>query len=217
MLSNRGEALSISYGTNPANKAAVTDAARGTTVWDRAQVAAAVARGQLAWQILFHEGEHMFFDYPHNGVAPFPFPTNGIATVDVGGYTFSFDLSNTDQYSAYEHIFVHDGLVDDTGPNGSDSTFATYEGLAGAGSVTNDATHQPATLTNEQLLAMQVAEAGHSLAGSVQPGEELAQALALEGGVCAQTVAVARPVAAIGYMSNPSEWGAFVGVEPSRP
>ena len=116
--------------TNPAND---------SIEWDAAAVATAQANGQDPVQILYHELDHILNSLKNpdpNGSflrrVPIPgdanFPANGMATMTIGGSTFTFNLNINAQMLAYEHAVVHNDLV---GAFASDKTGALQSAVQG--------------------------------------------------------------------------------------
>jgi hypothetical protein len=106
--------------------------------WSDAGVATAVANGQDATQIAFHEYDHVLdslaaSDGSRNHRVPqrgdLSFPANGMASVTVGGQTFNYNLSVDAQWRAYEHAVIHNDLVSTFG---SDLTGALQSAVQGA-------------------------------------------------------------------------------------
>jgi hypothetical protein len=106
--------------------------------WSTSGVATAVANGQDATQIAYHEYDHAYNTLADPGGTrshrvPFPgdvdFPANGMASLTIGGSTFTYNLNVPSQWAAYEHGVVHNDLV---AQFGSDKTGALTEAVASA-------------------------------------------------------------------------------------
>ncbi len=105
--------------------------------WNDAQVTQSVQLGQDATQIAYHEYDHIFNSIAdpsgsYNHRVPLPgdvsFPANGMATVNIGGSVFSYNLNDPVQFQAYSHAVIHNDLVN---AYGSDKTGALAEAVQG--------------------------------------------------------------------------------------
>lgn len=111
----------VSSTTLPAGVAATYDAATNTITWDQANVDAAVADGQNAAEILFHEEVHAYLNTYFPGI-----PANTTFTSTIGAYTVTYnDTTNAGGVADdYEHAIVANAVL---GAFGNDETGATLE------------------------------------------------------------------------------------------
>jgi hypothetical protein len=90
------------------------------------------ASGHSLDQVLYHEMLHYYFVYSQYDINPSGapiLPQSGTATATINGVTYTYDLSDHSPdggYQSYEHVLVHNALVD---AFGSDNTGALMEAL----------------------------------------------------------------------------------------
>ena len=139
---NAGVQVTVQPASLQAGQAANTQLINSTTgviSYDPSQMAAAEANGQDPTQILYHETDHLYYESQPGFLSNMP----SSATFTINGTTYNYntanipctmcnipgELTNSPGEQAWEHMLIHNDLVN---AFGTDETGALKEGLAGA-------------------------------------------------------------------------------------
>jgi len=136
-LHNAGVQVTIQSATLPPGTAAnatLNNSTSGTIQVDPANMAAAEATGQDPTEIIYHEMDHLYYESQPGFFSNMPSST----TFAIGGTTYSYNTANIPSGNgwtnspgemAWEHMLIHNDLVNAFGVNEGDQTGAITEGL----------------------------------------------------------------------------------------
>ncbi len=161
-LHNAGVQVTIQLTTLPTGTAAraqLTSPTTGIIQVDPSQMATAEANGQDPTQIIYHEADHLYYESQPGFLSNMP----SSATFAINGTTYNYNtanipsgtpnvLTNSKGERAWEHMLIHNDLVDNFV---TDETGAITEGLKGA-------TNAPATSALNSTVAADKSKTGTS-------------------------------------------------------